>query len=55
MKFLGFRVQVVVRYHGHHITNIRCRPNTRIHIGYLLELFCGFLDTGFGVGTYFSH
>ena len=39
MKCLGFQVQVVVRYHGHHITNIRCRPNTRIHIGFLLELF----------------
>ena len=39
MKCLGFRVQVVVRYHGHHITNIRCHPNTRIHIGFLLELF----------------
>ena len=39
MKCLGFRVQVVVRYHRHHITNIRCHPNTRIHIGFLLELF----------------
>ena len=37
MKFLGFRVQVVVRYHGHHITNIRCRLNTWIHIGFLYE------------------
>ena len=68
MKCLGFRVQVVVRYHGHHITNIQCRPNTRIHIGFLSELvssniavaepsvgnvFCGFLDIGFGVGTLF--
>ena len=39
MKCHGFQVQVVLRYHGHHITNIRCRPNTRIHIGFLLELF----------------
>ena len=51
MKFLGFQVQIVVRYHGHHITNTWCRPNTRIPIGYLLGLFCGFLDAGFGVGT----
>ena len=39
MKCLGFRVQVVVRYNRHHITNIRCRPKTWIHIGFLLELF----------------
>ena len=51
MKFLGFQVQIVVRYHGHHITNTWCHPNTRIPIGYLLGLFCGFLDAGFGVGT----
>ena len=28
-----------MRYHGHHITNIWCRPNHRIHICFLLELF----------------
>ena len=39
IKFLGFRVQIVVRYHGHHITNTWCHPNTRIPIGYLLGLF----------------
>ena len=57
MKFLGFQVQIVVRYHGtpYHQYMVSSEHQDpywlSFRIVYLLGLFCGLLDAGFGVGT----